>query len=65
MVLIITILGYIGLSLWIMRNTIFWVSLWQTKEYRLDRLVAHLKETYQGRKLFTSPMSLLKWLLID
>lgn len=52
------------MSLWIMRNVLFWVGLWQTKEYRLDRLLAHLRETSQGRHLMFSTMSLIKWLLI-
>lgn len=49
-------------SVWILRNSIYWVYLWQTKEYRLDRLIIHLLETVQGRNLFFSPLSLLKWL---
>ncbi|OGH21814.1 MAG: hypothetical protein A3F31_04580 [Candidatus Levybacteria bacterium RIFCSPHIGHO2_12_FULL_38_12] len=49
---------------WIVRNILFWVSLWQIKEYRLDRLIVFLKETIQGRYLFTSIGSILKWLAI-
>lgn len=47
--------------IWIIRNTLFWVSLWQLKEYRLDRMLVHLKETHQGKRLFFSPLSILKW----
>lgn len=47
--------------IWIIRSTFFWVGLWQTKEYRLDRLLAHLRETTQGRKLFISLPNFLKW----
>ncbi len=50
--------------LWITRNILFWVSLWQLKEYRFDRMLIHLKETGQGRELLFSPLSLLKIILI-
>lgn len=46
--------------LWIIRNILFWVALWQTKEYRLDRVLAHLAETQQGRNTLFSPLNLLK-----
>lgn len=48
--------------IWLFRNILFWVWLWQLKEYRLDRVIIHLRETGQGRKLFFSPLSILKWL---
>lgn len=57
----ITSLGFI---LWIIRNTLFWVELWQSKEYRLDRLSVHLRETLQGNHLFFSPLSIIKWVLL-
>ncbi len=47
--------------LWIIRNSIYWVYLWQAKEYRFQRLFVHIKETAQGRLLLFSPLSLLKW----
>ncbi len=50
--------------LWITRNILFWVSLWQLKEYRFDRMLIHLKETGQGRELLFSPLSILKIVLI-
>lgn len=46
---------------WAFRNLLFWVHLWQLKEYRIDRILAHLGETKQGRDLFRSPIVLLKW----
>lgn len=49
---------------WIIRNTLFWVELWQSKEYRLDRLVVHLRETIQGNRLLFSPVSLVKWIIL-
>ncbi len=47
--------------LWIFRNILFWVYLWQLKEYRLDRLFVHLFETIQGRNLLISPLNIIKW----
>lgn len=49
---------------WVLRNTLFWVALWQTKEYRLDRMIVHLRETVQGRRLFFSSFLLLKFMVI-
>lgn len=49
---------------WIVRNALFWAYLWQLKEYRFDRVIIHLKETSQGRDLFFSPFSLIKWFAI-
>ena len=43
---------------------LFWVGLWQRKEYRLDRVLVHLRDTPQGRSLLLSPLSFVKWLLI-
>lgn len=48
----------------ILKDILFWVWLWQLKEYRLDRLLVHLRETIQGRGLFFSKAAVLKWLLI-
>lgn len=47
----IFILASIGFFLWSIRTILFWTSLWQVKEYRLDRLFVHIKETVQGRRL--------------
>lgn len=41
-----------------------WVSVWQLKEYRLDRMLVHIKETYQGRQLIFSYTSLCLILLL-
>lgn len=54
----------IAFSLWIIRNALFWVYLWQLKEYRFDRVLVHLKETYQGKTLLFSPLNVIKILLI-
>lgn len=49
---------------WIFRNALFWIALWQTKEYRFDRLLVHFKETENGKRLLFSWLSLLKWLVL-
>lgn len=61
---IIIILLDLFFFVWILRNILFWVALWQTKEYRADRLFVFLKETVQGRHLFISLGSTVKWLAI-
>lgn len=45
------------------RNLIYHLFLWQVKEYRLDRMIVHLK-TSQGRKLLFGPVSALKIFLL-
>lgn len=44
------------------RNILYFIFLWQLKEYRLDRLLAHL-HTPQGRKLVINLFSAVKWIL--
>lgn len=43
-------------------NVLFWVYLWQLKEYRLDRLTVHIKDTQQGRNIFFSLQPLVVFL---
>jgi len=50
--------------LWLIRHILFWVSLWQDREYRLDRLLVNLKESYRGKQLFFSPFNIVKIALI-
>ncbi len=57
-----TITG-VAFFIWTIRNIFFWVNLWQLKEYRLDILSVHLRETVQGRSLFTSIGNIVKWIL--
>ncbi|HEX7042497.1 MAG TPA: UDP-N-acetylmuramoyl-tripeptide--D-alanyl-D-alanine ligase [Patescibacteria group bacterium] len=45
------------------KKILFWTNLWQTKEYRLDRLWIHFKETYQGRSLLFSNVTIAGILL--
>lgn len=54
--MILFIIASIGFFLVSIRRVLFWTSLWQVKEYRLDRLLVHFKETTQGRKIFFSPL---------
>lgn len=61
---ILFFLASVGFFLWVGRNILFWVYLWQLKEYRFDRLFIHLTETTQGRQLLFSKESLLKWISI-
>jgi len=53
----------IAFFLWIIRNILFWVSLWQLKEYRLDILLVHLRETNQGKSIFRSTGNVTKWVI--
>lgn len=50
--------------IWSLRNLLFWVGLWQLKEYRPDRIKIHLLETDQGKKLLLSKFSLIKWIIL-
>lgn len=43
---------------------LFWLHLWQMKEYRIDRLMVHFKETLQGRELLFGRITGLRILLI-
>lgn len=40
--------------IWIIKNTLYWIYLWQLKEYRFDRIKVHILETDYGRNLFKS-----------
>src|SRR5258706_2224428 len=64
MFIILFTLGTLGFFLWVTRNIFYWVRLWQSREYRLDRLTAQIRETAQGRELVTSPISIIKWALL-
>ncbi len=43
----------------ILKNILLHLYWWQIKEYRLDRMIAHL-ETEEGKKLFFGPLSLAR-----
>jgi UDP-N-acetylmuramoyl-tripeptide--D-alanyl-D-alanine ligase len=42
------------------RTLIFWLHLWQIKEYRLDRILVHIRETRQGRAILFGFEPLIK-----
>ncbi len=46
------------------KKIFFWTGLWQNKEYRLDRLLVHIRETNQGKTLFTSAVTICGTVLI-
>jgi len=48
----------------LVRNAVFWTFLWQNKEYRIDRMFIHFRETGQGRSIFIGIESWLKNFLI-
>ena len=53
-------------SLWFLREikaTLFWLYLWQLKEYHIGRFVDHFR-TYKGKKLFINKLLLLKVILV-
>jgi UDP-N-acetylmuramyl pentapeptide synthase len=54
----------LGFLLWIVRNTIFWGELLQQKGFSFKRTKRYLTKSYAGRKIISSPFSLLKWLAI-
>lgn len=54
------------LGLWILRETktvLFWIYLWQLKEYHWGRFKAHFS-THKGKKLLFDPLRILKFCLL-
>lgn len=47
-----------------LRNIFYHLFWWEKKEYRFDRMLVHLRETYQGKKWLFGPLSLIKWVLL-
>lgn len=57
---------FLILILWFfptVKTTLFHTYFWQLKEYRLDRIIPHLKLRAGQRTIF-SPLSITKWILI-
>lgn len=53
-------------TLWFFRTikyVLFWVYLWQLKEYHIPRFIDHFT-THKGRKLLTNPLQSVKILLV-
>ncbi|OGG16232.1 hypothetical protein A3D05_05020 [Candidatus Gottesmanbacteria bacterium RIFCSPHIGHO2_02_FULL_40_24] len=44
------------------KTLFFHIFLWQLKEFRPDRIIAHLKTDY-GKKLLVNPLNIIKWIL--
>jgi UDP-N-acetylmuramoyl-tripeptide--D-alanyl-D-alanine ligase len=61
---LLSILTFIFFSVWLFRNILYWLFLWQVKEYRFDRILVHLKETNQGKELYTKFDGTAKIILI-
>lgn len=45
-----------------LKTILFWLYLWQLKEYRIDRFLAHF-DTYKGKKIFFNPFFIIKLVL--
>lgn len=58
------ILLFFAYAIRTIRNILYHLYWWDLKEWRLDRMKIHLRETYQGRRWMFGPLSLVKWLLI-
>jgi len=57
---------YLLSTLWFLRQikaTLFWLYLWQLKEYHIGRFIDHFR-TEMGKKLIFHPLQLLKLVLI-
>ena len=48
----------------IIRTLLYHLAWWEIKEYRLDRMMVHLRETIQGRRWILSPGVFVKWALL-
>ncbi len=44
-----------------LKNILYHLFWWENKEYRFDRMLIHLTQTYQGRYWIFHPLSLVKW----
>lgn len=47
-----------------LRNLFYHLFWWERKEYRFDRMLVHLRETYQGKKWMFGWVALIKWFLL-
>lgn len=46
------------------RNLFYHLAWWEIKEYRFDRMIVHLTDTYQGHTWIFGIFPLMKWMLI-
>ena len=49
--------------IWMLKYVLFWLYLWQLKEYHIGRFVDHFR-TYKGKKLLFSFAQILKLILL-
>lgn len=59
----IYILLYIIWFCWILKYALFWLYLWQLKDYHIGRFIDHFR-TEKGRKLIFSPAQIIKLVLL-
>lgn len=46
------------------RNLFYHLAWWEIKEYRLDRMWVHIRDTYQGKMWLFGYFSVIKWVLL-
>lgn len=44
----------------LVRQSLFWLRLWQIKEYRFDRLWVHITETKQGKNIIVNKLNIIR-----
>jgi len=49
--------------LWELKYTLFWLYLWQLKDYHIPRFIDHFR-THKGRKLIFAPLQIVKIVLL-
>ena len=49
--------------IWMLKYTLFWLFLWQLKEYHLGRIIDHFR-THKGKKILFSFAQILKLVLL-
>lgn len=60
-IILILLITFFIRSIFTVRYHLFW---WDKKEYRFDRMLVHLTETYQGKRWMFGPLSLFKWIIL-
>ncbi|MBI4130526.1 hypothetical protein HY468_04370 [Candidatus Roizmanbacteria bacterium] len=46
------------------RTILYHLFWWERKEYRVDRMLVHLRETRQGKRWLLSILSIIKWIVL-
>ncbi len=55
---------FISYTIRTVRNLHYYLAWWEIKEYRLDRMLIHIRETKQGKDMLFDPLSGVKIILI-